>query len=87
MNNFQIAMLVGAALLGLNVLWPQIKSLASLVKLKPKTQKTHSTDLVEIISCWENLRDSCQESQLTQASQELDKIFPLFVVKGGGGKK
>lgn len=87
MNNFQIAMLVGAALLGLNVFWPQIKSLFSLVKFKPRAKKVGTTDLVEIISCWENLRSSCQESGLTQASQELDKIFPLFVVKNGGGKK
>lgn len=87
MNNFQIAMLVGAALLGLNVFWPQIKSLFSLVKLKPRVEKGGTTDLVEIITCWENLRSNCKESGLTQASQELDKIFPLFVVKSGGGKK
>ena len=87
MNNFQIAMLVGAALLGRNVFWPQIKSLFSLVKLKPRVEKGGTTELVEIITCWENLRSNCKESGLTQASQELDKIFPLFVVKSGGGKK
>jgi hypothetical protein len=38
-------------------------------------------DLVDVISCWTQLKDCCEKQNLKTAVQELERIFPLFVVK------
>ena len=86
MNPFQITMIGLAAALILSVVWTPlkqlIKSMTSLIKF-PKKRKTHDdSSLVEIIGCWENLKQSCEDRGLSKASVELDKIFPLFVQRG-----
>jgi hypothetical protein len=35
--------------------------------------------LVDIVYCWENLKDMCEKAGLDKAVDELDKIFPMFV--------
>jgi len=37
--------------------------------------------LIDVVRCWEHLRCLCEESNLQQASTELDKIFPLLVIE------
>lgn len=38
-------------------------------------------DLVDVISCWSHLKECCEAQNLKTAVQELERIFPLFVVK------
>ncbi len=77
-----------AAILVFSLVWTPLKDLfkkaVGVIKL-PKKPKVHDEDssLVEIIGCWENLKQSCDDRGLSKASVELDKIFPLFVQKGG----
>tara|TARA_Y100000996_G_scaffold414823_1_gene406938 strand:+ start:922 stop:1197 length:276 start_codon:yes stop_codon:yes gene_type:complete len=88
MNPFQITMLGLAAVLVVSLVWTPVKDLlkktVGVIKL-PKKTKVYDKDssLVEIIGCWENLKQSCDDRGLSKASVELDKIFPLFVQKGG----
>ena len=88
MNPFQITMLGLAAVLVVSLVWTPVKDLlkktVGVIKL-PKKTKVYDKDssLVEIIGCWENLKQSCDDRSLSKASVELDKIFPLFVQKGG----
>lgn len=87
MNPFQIAMIGLAAVLVLSVIWTPlkelIKNLLSVIKPLKKTESYDDSSLVEIIGCWENLKQNCDDRGLSKASLELDKIFPLFVQKGG----
>ena len=95
MNVFQISMLVLAGLLGLSVLpWDKILTMIKPVP-KPAPDELQEdliikevvdhhphaskTNLLQVVSCWENLKLSCEEHGLSDASEELDKIFPLFV--------
>tara|TARA_Y100000992_G_scaffold295553_1_gene256613 strand:- start:1455 stop:1709 length:255 start_codon:yes stop_codon:yes gene_type:complete len=77
-----------AAVLVVSLVWTPVKDLlkktVGVIKL-PKKTKVYDKDssLVEIIGCWENLKQSCDDRGLSKASVELDKIFPLFVQKGG----
>lgn len=34
--------------------------------------------LIEVIQCWEKLKSKCEKHGLTQASEEVHKVFPLF---------
>lgn len=38
-------------------------------------------DLVDVISSWTHLKECCEKQNLKNAVQELERIFPLFVVK------
>mgnify|MGYP001198914090 CR=1 FL=1 len=87
MNPFQIVMIGLATALILSVLWTPLKEMLkrvpSVVGLSKKPKATADSSLVEIIACWESLKNKCNDRGLSKASLELDKIFPLFVEKGG----
>ena len=87
MNPFQIAMIGLAAALVLSVVWTPfkqvLKNALTLISLPKKPKTVTDSSLVEIIGCWENLKNRCNDRGLSKASLELDKIFPLFVEKGG----
>ena len=87
MNPFQMVMIGLAAALVLSVVWTPLKQMLSsvptLIRLHKKQKAVTDSSLVEIIGCWENLKNRCNDRGLSKASVELDKIFPLFVEKGG----
>ena len=87
MNPFQITMFGLAAVLVLSVAWMPLKEFAkkslSIIKFSKEASPHDDSSLVEIIGCWENLKKSCDDRGLSKASLELNKIFPLFVEKGG----
>jgi len=95
MTTFQIVMLVGAAGLIFSLFWPQIRAtlisggMGGLLKpnqATPETREVPVTEskLVDRVFCWESLRIRCDAAGLKQAVTELDKVFPLLIIKDGG---
>ena len=96
MTGFQIVILLLAGGFALSALWPNIKALLaqanvdvkkqieSIPEITPQNIIDHPDcdDLVCIVKCWEELKESCESKGLTSAKEELEKIFPLFIVKG-----
>ena len=67
MNTFQIIMLSISGILVLSVFWERIKSFFSNVKkpeiFKPKKPTDHEpTSLVEVVACWEKLKEGCDRA-------------------------
>ena len=88
MNTFQIVMLSISGLLVLSVFWEQIQSFFSKVKkpdiFKPKNPTAdEATSLVEVVSCWEKLKEGCERNNLQRAVHALKSIFPLLVIEEG----
>lgn len=93
MTGFQLLMLLLASGLVINVFWGNISSaLGKLVTTKEKVivqpevnpqpvAHTDCEELVDVISSWSHLKECCEAQGLKQAVIELEKIFPLFVVK------
>lgn len=90
---FQILMVLGAGALVINAFWGNI---SNLWKSKVGDQSVKSggsihdncshpgcNNLVDIVDCWSHLKDCCETQGLKQASAELEKIFPLLIVKTG----
>ena len=77
----QISMLALGGLLAASIFWPNIKQVISGLKPVKKHDHKEASYLVGIVSCWEHLKESCEQEGLDDASKELDKIFPMFVKK------
>ena len=95
MTGFQIVMILLGGGFALSAVWPNIKALLaqsnevkkqieSIPKITPQNIVDHPDcdDLVCIVKCWEELKESCESKGLTSAKEELEKIFPLFIVRG-----
>lgn len=92
---FQGVMILVAAGLVINAFWGNI---SNLWKNKVNTQSSNSQtthrscehpscgNLVDIVDCWSHLKECCESQGLTQATAELEKIFPLLIVKKTGAK-
>lgn len=97
MSGFQIVILLLAGGFALSSFWPSVKAIIDKLN-EPKTEVKPEVkpaitpenivehpdcdELVCIVKCWEELKESCEAKGLTSATKELEKIFPLFVVKG-----
>lgn len=89
MSPFQIAMLVVAAGLLVSVVWePVVGFFKSMKPSKPSwvediavdvVKRNKKTDLLEIVACWEQLRNMCEKSGMKRAADELDNIWPLLL--------
>lgn len=92
MSGFQIVILLLAGGFALSSFWPSIKTMLDKANAKPEVKPEVTPEsivdhpdcdeLVCIVKCWEELKESCEAKGLTSATKELEKIFPLFVVKG-----
>lgn len=88
---FQGLMIVGAGALIINAFWGNISKLWKSQTVTTKINKSiHDNcnhpgcdSLVDIVDCWSHLRDCCETQDLKQAAVELEKIFPLLIVKSG----
>jgi hypothetical protein len=83
MSTFQLVMLGLGVLLGVGAFWDTIKSWKSKQSVDVENHK-HDSDkdsLCDVIICWENLNKELKSRGLKKASDELQKIFPLLVVK------
>tara|TARA_R100000008_G_scaffold18244_2_gene9150 strand:+ start:109 stop:429 length:321 start_codon:yes stop_codon:yes gene_type:complete len=58
-----------------------------LVEVSVDYKTSKDSTLVDIIRCWEHLKVGCDKANLKEACNELDKIFPLFVMKDAKGVK
>ncbi len=81
-------MLSISGILVLSVFWERIKSFFSNVKkpeiFKPKKPTDHEpTSLVEVVACWEKLKEGCEKNNLQRAVHALKSIFPLLVIEEG----
>lgn len=77
MNIFQWVMIGLAAVLAVPVLFNRLDDwLNSRTPEKPKPEEGDS--LVDVIDCWERLKELCEEHNLDEAKQEVHKVFPLF---------
>ena len=72
---FQWGMILFAAILVGPIIFEKIFGL-NVETPKPIEDKDES--LVEVIECWESLKTKCEKHGLTQASEEIHKVFPLF---------
>lgn len=94
MTGFQFLVLLTAAGLVVSAFWGKIGSFI-VTKLpaekkdeikpspdkKPDIVHEDCEELVDVISSWSHLKECCEAQGLKQAVIELEKIFPLFVVK------
>lgn len=77
MNIFQWVMIGLAAVLAVPVLFNRLDDwLNSRTPQKSKPEESDS--LVDVIDCWERLKELCEEHNLDEAKQEVHKVFPLF---------
>ena len=73
----------------LSVFWEQLKSLFSNINIKkpeifkPSDAHSENSTLVEVVACWEKLKNGCEKHKLTRAVQALKTIFPLLVIEEG----
>lgn len=91
MNTFQWIMIGLAAVLVAPVLWKQAKDF--IPKRKPvevtptpnpviPQVDSPDCDLVDVVECWEHLIECCKANEMTEAVDEIYKVFPLFANKG-----
>jgi hypothetical protein len=84
---FQIVMILIACGLIVNVFWGNIASLWKSKKTVKSVQSIHDNhrhhcnNLADIVNCWSHLKDCCETQGLKEAATELEKIFPLLIVK------
>jgi len=86
MNTFQWVMIGLAAFLVAPVLWSKVKVFIPERKpidlpppLPPPLPNDPSDcDLVDVVECWEHLIDCCNANGMTEAADEIYKVFPLF---------
>lgn len=91
MNIFQIVMLIGSGLLIASVIlppsWQTLKKIianqdwsvdSSVDKPEVDSKPSENPTLVEIVECWECLKNKCDKANLKHASDSLDEIFPLL---------
>ena len=74
---FQWAMITLAALIVSPMVWDKFKSWTS----KPEVESPPKHDcesLIDVIKCWEHLKSCCEAKGLTEAAEEVHKVFPLF---------
>ncbi len=77
MNIFQWVMIGLAAVLAVPVLFNRFDDwVNSRTPVKPEPEESDS--LVDVIDCWERLKELCEEHNLNEAKQEVHKVFPLF---------
>tara|TARA_B100002019_G_scaffold149414_1_gene128579 strand:+ start:4706 stop:4960 length:255 start_codon:yes stop_codon:yes gene_type:complete len=77
MSIFQWVMIGLAAVLAVPVLFNRLDDwLNSRTPEKPKPEGGDS--LVDVIDCWERLKELCEKHNLDEAKQEVHKVFPLF---------
>ncbi len=100
MTAFQMIIVGLGVLLGGSTFWGQIKGISPKILKRVKDEKKEDVptsekndhpevcpedSLCTVVSRWEDLRNQLVNRGLTEAISELDKIFPLFVVKDGAG--
>ena len=79
MNIFQWVMIGLAAVLAVPVLFNRLDDwVNSRTPAKPETKPEESDSLVDVIDCWERLKELCEEHNLNEAKEEVHKVFPLF---------
>lgn len=91
MNTFQWVMIGLAAVLVAPILWDKVKALIperKPIELPPPVlpprpvDNAADCDLVDVVECWEHLIECCKANGMTQAADEIYKVFPLFANKG-----
>jgi len=89
LNGFQAIMIGLAAVLVAPVVWGKVKGVFASrpVELPPSvindTPKLTGDGLVDVVEVWEHLIECCDEQGLTEAADEIYKVFPLFANKRG----
>jgi len=89
MNLFQWVMLGLAAILVAPMVFEKFKGFVPSVPtpppvppVPPAPEHVDSCDgLVDVVECWEHLRDCCEAQGMKDAARELKKIFPLFAIQ------
>ena len=93
MSMFQILVIALGALIAASAFWGNIVNVFKSIKnilpqSKPSTQQSkecseicdpNASDLVKNVALWEHLKEHCEEQDLKDASNGLDKVFPLLV--------
>ncbi len=102
MNSFQIVMLIGSGLLIASVIlppcWQTLKKIianqdwnvdwpVNKPEVDEVSRKRDNPTLVEIVECWECLKNKCDKANLKDASESLDEIFPLLRKENKEGEK
>lgn len=77
MNIFQWVMIGLAAVLAVPVLFNRLDDWLNS-RTPEKSKPEESDSLVDVIDCWERLKELCEEHNLDEAKQEVHKVFPLF---------
>jgi hypothetical protein len=88
MNTVQIISLIAAIALGFLYVKPYlVKTTAALKKDEPpvKTEKDFQPTMSDVVDSWSKLKSNCETLGLTDASDALDSVFPLFVKKKSNG--
>jgi len=91
LSGFQLGVIGFAIFLVAPILWRQAKSLIPKVKtieLPPPVPQIvlpehNHTDLVDVVECWQHLIECCEANGMTEAADEIYKVFPLFANKRG----
>ena len=83
MNTFQWVMIGLAAFLVAPVVWKQVKGFIPERKPTPvpppmPVDNPADCDLVDVVECWEHLIACCEANGMTEAADEIYKVFPLF---------
>ena len=89
MSLFQIILVLLAAALVVSIFWPNLVSALNNMKQKKdwvddiaEDVVSQKSELMLIVSAWDNLRERCEDAGLDQAVEELVMIWPLLVDGG-----
>ena len=87
MTMFQWVMIGLAGILVAPIFWEKAKGFIPQSKQpepvpEPPEQDTEDAcnGLVDVVECWDHLLECCESQDMHDASRELRKIFPLFVI-------
>lgn len=92
LSSFQWVMLGLAGVLVAPMVWNKVKGLIPERKpvpvpppVPPPVVIPHDDpvdcDLVDVVECWEHLIACCEANGMTEAANEIYKVFPLFAKK------
>lgn len=84
MNTVQIIALIAAVVFGFQYVKPYlVKTTAAPKKDEPlvTAEKDFEPTMSDVVDSWSKLKSNCETLGLTDASDALDSVFPLFVKK------
>lgn len=88
MNTLQIISLIAAVVLLYQYVKPYlVKTTAAPKKdeLPAIAEKDFEPTMSDVVDSWSKLKSNCETLGLTDASDALDSVFPLFVKKKSNG--